>query len=66
VPQVKTLTKDEARRVAWICHECAVQYARTRPGHMATFHEGDRCGVCHQEKWTTQPRDYDWRDCLTK
>jgi hypothetical protein len=58
---MKQPTKNEARRVTWICRDCAVKYAKPRPGHLSTFHEGDKCGVCHEAKWTTEPRDFDWQ-----
>jgi hypothetical protein len=57
---MKEKTAAEARRVAWICHDCAVKFAQTIDGHVATFHEGDDCGVCGERKWTTEPRDYRW------
>jgi hypothetical protein len=56
----KQMTALEARAVTWICHDCAVKFAKVREGHCATFHEGDVCGVCQNRKWTTEPRDYNW------
>lgn len=56
----KKLTGINPRSVTWICHDCAVEHAEVIPGHCATFHEGDRCGVCDEYKWTTEPRDYRW------
>ena len=56
---MKTMTANEARRVTWICHDCAVKYAQVIEGHCATFHE-DPCGVCGETKWVTEPRDFRW------
>lgn len=57
-------TAEQAHLATWICHGCAVRFARVIPGHCATFHEGDNCGVCGERRWTTEPRDYLWpRQC---
>lgn len=50
----------DARRVTWICVDCAHEYgARMRPDHLATWHE-DTCGVCKRAKTVTEPRDFRW------
>ena len=53
------------RSVAWICTQCAVD-AGAKPywGHLATFHE-DVCSICQEERFVTEPRDFDWRGYLS-
>lgn len=42
----------------FVCTDCAVAAGGKMPeGHVATWHEGE-CGVCHQVKAVTQPRDF--------
>ena len=54
------MTDKEARNVTWICHDCAMQFAKVHSDHhVATFH-ADECGVCKQLKQVTEPRDYAW------
>ena len=43
---------------AWICSPCGLQHGTVPKGHMATFHEGDKCGWCGRKTVTTEPRDY--------
>lgn len=41
----------------WICRDCGEKYGN-RPCGIATWHRGDKCGVCRCEKSTTEPRDF--------
>lgn len=43
---------------AWICADCGRKYGRVVPGHVMTWHDGDRCGWCGEKKPTTEPRDF--------
>lgn len=56
------MTPSQARQVAWICHQCALDHGAEWPreDRCATFHIGT-CGVCQEERTVTEPRDYDWR-----
>jgi len=50
----------KAREAAWICFDCAEALGtRDIPGHCYTVHE-DECGVCHETKMVTEPRDFWW------
>lgn len=48
---------------AWICSDCGDKYGRRKCG-IATWHDGDACGICGKITATTEPRDFghlkDW------
>jgi len=41
----------------WICADCGAKHGRRECG-FATWHDGDKCGICGKEAATTEPRDY--------
>lgn len=42
----------------WVCHDCATgRGARIPEGHIPTWNI-NKCGICGEERYVTQPRDY--------
>ncbi len=42
---------------SWICEDCGRKHGNRKCG-WATWHCGDKCGVCGEEKQVTEPRDF--------
>lgn len=45
---------------SWVCHDCGskAQPDKDKIFAISTYHDGDKCDVCGEEKATTQPRDF--------
>ncbi len=42
---------------SWICADCGRKHGYVRI-LVQTYHDGDSCGWCNEEKATTEPRDW--------
>lgn len=54
---MEKLTKEQLKRVCWVCLDCGKQYSKRKPFLLSTFHTGI-CDICKKEKAITQARDF--------
>jgi len=45
----------------WVCYDCGIEASEGNVFELSSWHD-DVCGVCHEKKSCTEPRDFYYPD----